>query len=368
MAVEIDTAETTPIEPGRWAVEVLGLEKRYVTRKGLPAGFGRGSATWIISSLIKYRKKVEWTQAVAGVDLKVARGEIFGLLGPNGAGKTSLIKCVATLLEVDGGEVLVNGFSVRTQPELVRRSINLVGTGHWAGFDWGLTIVQNLHFFGSLYGIEKTVRQRRIDEVLERLGMTRFANSTPRTLSTGERQRMLLAKGFLVRAPVFLLDEPTVGLDPEGARSVREFIKERLVGQEGTTAILTTHRMPEAEALCHRIGIMDRGRLVACGTSEELRKLAGERSVLEVRATPIPQSAVAAVRALPGVRAALVKPLGDNSVEESLRVHCASGNGLEGHVTTALESQGVRVLAVEIEEPSLEDAFIALTDRRIDES
>ena len=349
-----------------WAVEVWGLEKRFASRQGLPMGWGFGSAHWIISNIIKYRKQIEWHRAVDGVNLKVRRGELLGLLGPNGAGKTTLMKCLATLLDIDGGEATVNSFDVRTQPDQVRLSMNLVGSGHWIGFDWGMTVTQNLHFFGSLYGLSKAERQARIDETLERLDLTKLAKKTPMTLSAGERQRMLLAKGFMIQAPVFFLDEPTVGLDPDGARNVREFIQKELIGTSGTSGILTTHRMPEAEALCSRIAIMNRGCIVACGTPLELKQLAGQRSILHVRALSIPAAATEAVRRVRGVRAAVTAPVGGESLEESLRVHCEDAGAVADEVVATLRRAGVAVSAVDLEEPTLEDAFIALTDRRLE--
>ncbi len=368
MAVEMleraDEGQLVP-DPSRWAVEVRGLRKRFVTRQGLPVGWGFGNAHWIISSLLKYRQKREWKQAVDGVDLKVERGEVFGLLGPNGAGKTTLLKCLATLLSVDEGEAYVNGYSVRTQPDEVRLSMNLVGSGHWAAFDWGMTVVQNLHFFGALYGLSRSERSERIEHTLERLGLTARAKDTPMTLSAGERQRMLLAKGFMIRTPVFFLDEPTVGLDPDGAREVHEFITRELIGGSGTSGILTTHRMDEAEALCSRIAIMNRGRVVACGTPLELKRLVGERSVLEVRAVSVPREVVGEVRALPGVRAAALAPVGDESLEESLRVHCEDVEAIGRRVVGMLERAGAEVRSLESQDPTLEDAFIALTDRRL---
>jgi ABC-2 type transport system ATP-binding protein len=353
-------------DPGRWAVEVFRLEKRFITRQGLPMGWGFGDAHWIISSLIKYRKAAEWCRAVDGADLRVARGELLGLLGPNGAGKTTLIKCLATLLAVDAGEAYVNGYSVRTQPDQVRLSMNLVGSGHWIGFDWGMTVTQNLHFFGSLFGLDRTTRRARIEETLERLGMAHLAKDTPRTLSSGERQRMLLAKGFMIRTPVFFLDEPTVGLDPAGIQEVCTFIKQELIGSTGTSGLLTTHRMTEAEALCSRIAIMHRGRIIACGTPLELKTLAGEGTILDIRAKALPPAAVSAVRQLGRVRAALAAPAGGDRIEESLRVHCEDTTAVLDRIMDTLRRHGVDILTVDVQNPTLEDAFIALTDRRLE--
>jgi len=346
-------------DPERWAVETFGLEKRFAARHGLPMDWGFGGAHWIISSLLKYRKKVEWHRAVDGVDLRVARGELFGLLGPNGAGKTTLLKCLATLLIPDGGEAFVNGYSVRTEPDQVKLSINLVGSGHWIAFDWAMTVRENLHFFGCLYGLGRGERAERIEAALARLGLEARANDTPRTLSAGERQRMLLAKGFIIRAPVFFLDEPTVGLDPEGAAEVREFIRGDLLAGGGTSGILTTHRMNEAEALCRRVAIMSHGRIVACGTPLELKRLAGERSVLALRASRIGHGTLEAIRRLEGVRAAVASP--SEGVDEAARVHCDRPDRVAGLVVDLLRSDGAEVRALELEDPTLEDAFIALT-------
>ena len=345
------------------AVETRSLVKQFRARSGLPMDWGFGNAHWIVSSLIKYRRKLEWRRAVDDVDLTVERGELFGLLGPNGAGKTTLLKCLTTLLIPDGGEAWVNGYSVRDQPDEVKLSLNLVGSGHWVAFDWAMSVRDNLHFFGTLYGLSRAERTERIEAALARLTLEARAEDTPRTLSAGERQRMLLAKGFMIRAPVFLLDEPTVGLDPEGAAEVREFIRNDLLAGGETSGILTTHRMNEAEALCRRIAIMHRGRIVARGTPVELRSLAGERSVLALRASKVPQLALAAIRALEGVRAAVASP--SEGLDEAARVHCDDPDRQAGPIADLLRRHGAHVRSVEREDPTLEDAFIALTSEAV---
>ena len=370
MAVAVAPSPGTSVAaPSPLAIEARGVKKRFVARTGMPLDWGMGPGHWIISTVVKYRKERRWHQAVDGVDLHVHRGELLGLLGPNGAGKTTLLKCLATLLALDEGEAYVNGYDVRTQQNEVRLSLNLVGTGQWTAFDWGMTVTQNLHFFGALYGLAKSERQVRIDETLVRLKLDHLAKDTPRTLSSGERQRMLLAKGFMIRTPVFCLDEPTVGLDPDGARDVSDFILQELLARSGTSGILTTHRMPEAEALCHRIAIMHRGRIIACGTAAELKRLVGERSVLELRTSPVPRETLAALRALPGVRAAVSAPAGEEgaevaeSMDDVLRVHCEDPGAAASRVTDTLRDHGVDVKRVEETAPTLEDAFVALTDQ-----
>jgi ABC-2 type transport system ATP-binding protein len=351
-------------DPERFAVEAYGVRKRFISREGLPLGWGFGDAHWIISSVIKYRQERRWKNALDGVDLTVRRGELLGLLGPNGAGKTTFLRCLATLLALDEGQAFVNGYDVTSQRDEVKLSMNLVGSGQWSAFDWGLTVRQNLHFFGTLYGLDKAERNARIDETLAWLDLTERAKDKPPTLSAGERQRMLLAKAFMIRTPVFFLDEPTVGLDPDGAHQVRDFITRQLIGS-GSAGILTTHRMEEAEDLCARVAIMDRGRIVAIGTPLELKQAVGERSILEVRAQRVPREVLPILRALPGVRAAVVAPSGEEGLEDSLRIHCEDQDGAADPVADALAASGVTVRSMSAEEPSLEDVFIALTDKRI---
>jgi len=182
--------------------------------------------------------------------------------------------------------------------------------------------------------------------------------------SARERSRVITTPQG-IRTPVCFLDEPTVGLDPDGAYQVREFITRELVGS-GTSGILTTHRMSEAEDLCARVAIMDRGRIVAAGTPRELKQSVGERSVLEVRAEPVPREVVEAVRRLSGVRAAVTAPAGEDGLEESLRVHCEDLDATPARVRDTLAASGVVVHSMNAEEPSLEDVFIAVTNRRID--
>jgi ABC-2 type transport system ATP-binding protein len=224
-----------------------------------------------------------------------------------------------------------------------------------------LTLKQNLHFFGSLYGLTRSERQQRIEAALELLGLTQLAEQTPRSLSSGERQRMLLAKGFMIRTPIFFLDEPTVGLDPQGAREVRAFLKRELLGNSDRSGILTTHRLVEAEELCSRIAVMHQGRIVAAGTPLELKRLAGQHEVLEVHAAAAPPDAIERISRLRGVKHAALAPAGEESVEESLRVHCEDADAIAGAVVDLLRRGGARVGAVEPQQPTLEDAFIALT-------
>jgi ABC-2 type transport system ATP-binding protein len=176
---------------------------------------------------------------------------------------------------------------------------------------------------------------------------------------------MLLAKGFSVKTPVFFLDQPTASLDPHGAREVRTFIRKELIGTSNTSAILTTHRMSEAEELCDRIAIMNQGKIIACGTSTELKKKAGNLISLEIRCLSIPQASIDALRETEGITAAAVSSVGEESLEKSLRLHLRDSS-LEGKAVDTLRRYEASVVSIEREEPTLEDAFLALTQRRLE--
>ncbi|HSL82327.1 MAG TPA: ABC transporter ATP-binding protein, partial [Thermoanaerobaculia bacterium] len=210
--------------------------------------------------------------AVDGVDLRIEPGEFFGLLGPNGAGKTTLVKMLATILVPSAGTAWVNGFDVTTQTRRVRSSVAVVSTRGWLGFDMQLPIQWNLKYWAALYGVPSALLDRRVREVLEIVDLAGKGRESSAVLSSGMRQRLAVAKGLLADAPVFLLDEPTIALDPKSANDIRLFIREEINDRKGTTVILTTQNMREAEEVCDRIAVLDRGRLVATGTVAGLRQ------------------------------------------------------------------------------------------------
>ena len=201
---------------------------------------------------------------------------------------------------------------------------------------------------------------------LQTLGLEEIAKRTPRDLSSGERQKMLLAKGFAVRTPVFFLDEPTASLDPQSALEVRRFIRRELMSAPHTAGILTTHRMVEAESLCDRVAIMHQGKLIACGTVAELKSQVTGLAVLELRCSGIRPDSLAAVRASDAVSAAACVSIGTETVQESLRLHLRDDSKSEG-ILDLLRRHGVTVHGVSRGEPGLEDVFLALTKRRLSE-
>ena len=214
-----------------------------------------------------FRKRVE-TWAIDDVSFTVAEGETYGLLGPNGSGKSSLIRVLSTLLVADSGQVTMLGYSLPQQQQQVRRIIGRVSVD--AAFYKKLSARENLIYTALLYGQKAREAERRAMDILEQLGMENSKFSTPlEEMSRGMQQKISIARALVLNPPILLLDEPTTGLDPKSRRDVQSFL-ERLKEREGTTILLTTHDMAEAERLCARIGFLAHGKLVAEGTAREL--------------------------------------------------------------------------------------------------
>jgi ABC-2 type transport system ATP-binding protein len=208
------------------------------------------------------------TCALQEVSLRIPQGEIFGVLGPNGAGKTTLLNSISTLLLPDSGEITILGESVLKRPEAVRQKINLCSGN--ANFAWSLTVRENLRFYAMLYGLRGPEREKKIVSLIEAFGLAPFADRRFDEASTGTKQRMALAKALINEPQVLLLDEPTVGLDPDIAQRVRDYIRQ-YHQRTGSTLILTTHYMPEAQMLCQRIAFIREGKILALGTPDQLK-------------------------------------------------------------------------------------------------
>jgi len=214
-------------------------------------------------------------QAVAGLDLKINRGEIFGLLGPNGAGKTTTIRMLTMLTRPSGGSALINGYEITRDLSKVKKEIGVVP--QHMNLDLELTARENLELHGRLHKIPRAKRQQRIQELLAYVELADRANDLTVKFSGGMKRRLMIARALMHHPGVLFLDEPTVGLDPQTRRKIWDLI--RRMNSEGMTVLLTTHYIEEAEMLCHRVGIMDGGRLIALGTPAELKKRVGETVV-----------------------------------------------------------------------------------------
>lgn len=324
-----------------FAIETFTLTKRFPKDKGLralvPVSHARGEVT-----------------AVDRVNMAIEEGELFGLLGPNAAGKTTLIKLLCTLIAPTSGTALVNGYDLQ-EGEKIKASVGLV-TGDERSFYWRLSGRQNLEFFSSLQGLSPRRGRRKVEEVLELMGLGEVADERFQTYSTGMRQRLSLARGLLNDPNVLFLDEPTKSLDPKATRHLHELIKNELVGGRGATVFLTTHRLEEAEQLCDRIAIMDKGRIRARGTISELRQMLqrGRRYTLKIGSFS---------KAMLNSLESLVVNLQITTLDEGnvLLEFGASGDEALSEVIDVVRDNGGMVKEVNSEAPPLEEVFAHLT-------
>lgn len=300
-------------------------------------------------------------EALKDVSLEVRRGELFGLLGPNGAGKTTLIKILTTLLAPTTGQARVDGLDVVDQARQLRPRINMVSGGESSGYGI-LTVRENLWLFAQIYGVPSGEALRRIDRMLEVVGLADKARSRVSHLSTGQRQKMNFCRGFITDPTVLFLDEPTLGLDVTSARSIRRFVREWLAERPGRTILLTTHYMAEADELCDRLAIIDRGRVRACDTPAALKRQVQQYPVFELSLAP-GADGYADLGRLAGVHSCTVTP-GPEAV--AVRVALADESAV-GAVVQRVVQGGSRILSLAKREPTLEDAFIELCGHGLDE-
>jgi ABC-2 type transport system ATP-binding protein len=299
------------------------------------------------------RKRLD-VEAVRGVSFSVEQGELFGLLGPNGAGKTTTIKMLITLLLPTSGEARVLGRDVVTDAREVRRRIGYVFGGD-RGLYERLSAHDNLRYFAELYGVSGKKQRTRIDEVLELVGLKGREQERVEGYSRGMRQRLHIARGILHDPEVVFLDEPTIGVDPVGARDLRQTISDLV--SAGKTVLLTTHYMFEADALCDRIAVIAKGEIVGHGTPEQLKANVTGGRVTEIEVFGVDDPTVARLRAIDGVTAVNVEE------REQKQVVVVQTSG-EREVTAPLLAQldGFEVGRVASREPPLEDAYVALVE------
>jgi ABC-2 type transport system ATP-binding protein len=298
------------------------------------------------------RRSHKTVDAVRGVSFEIAPGELFGLLGPNGAGKTTTIKMLITLLLPTSGSASVLGRDVVEDVREVRRHIGYVFGGD-RGLYERLSGLDNLRYFSELYGVSPRDQKRRIAELLELVGLAGREEEKVEGYSRGMRQRLHIARGLLHDPDVFFLDEPSIGIDPVGARELRATVAG--LREQGKTVLLTTHYMFEADELCDRIAVIRAGEIVAEGTPAELKGLVSAGRVLEVETYGVADPEVAAVREVPGVRAAVVEERGQVQV---LVISVEPGAEVTQQVLGRLGD--TRVGRVSHREPTLEDAYVEL--------
>jgi len=308
-----------------------------------------------------YDVKPNPVTALDGVDLEVAPGEFFGLLGPNGAGKTTLIKILTTLLLPTSGEARIFGFDVATDERRIRRIMNMVAGGEQSGYGI-LTVREQLWMFSQFYGLAGREGWRRVDELIEAVGLAEQRLQRVSTLSTGQRQKMNMARGLLNDPWILFLDEPTLGLDVSAARGIRELILDWKAAVPGRTVLLTTHYMAEADELCERIAIVDRGRILAIGSPDELKRRVQRESIFRLEVDRL-DGGTSALGRLPGVvSAALAADSDAESQRVAINLVLVEDAALGG-VVSALGGLDSHILALRKSEPTLEDVFVELVGR-----
>jgi ABC-2 type transport system ATP-binding protein len=315
-------------------IEAIDLRRTYKTTTGV------------------LRRRPLEVEAVRGISFGVEQGELFGLLGPNGAGKTTTIKMLITLLLPTSGQARVLGHDVVDHAREVRKRIGYVFGGD-RGLYERLSARDNLRYFAELYGVSGKAQRLRIDEVLELVGLKGREGERVEGYSRGMRQRLHIARGILHDPEVVFLDEPTIGVDPVGARELRQTIADLIAS--GKTVLLTTHYMFEADALCDRIAVIAKGRIVGEGTPTELKAGVEEGRVTEIEVFGVDEAVLSRLREVAGVTAVTV----EERDQKQLVVVQANG---ERELTAPLLAQldGVEVGRVTSREPTLEDAYVAL--------
>ena len=311
------------------------------------------------------RPETETLVAIDGLNLDIREGEFFSLLGPNGAGKTSTVKILCTLLLPDGGTCRVAGLDVVKDAREVRRQIGVSVRGERSVY-WRLTGRQNLEYFSSLYGLRGKTAQSRIEEIARVVGLEDRIDDYVERYSMGMKQRLAIGVSLVHRPRILLLDEPTIGLDPHGARALRTLVKEELCEGEGVTVLYTTHYMQEADDMSDRVAIIHLGDKVAEGTPSEMKAAAGDNRVVEIQISGDSAPAVRALKEHPAVD----RILSTHEDANSSRIRLRTKEPLNSVGQLSLEDRlaSVDIRAVNLVQPTLEDAFVALTGSFISDS
>ncbi len=298
--------------------------------------------------------------ALDDISFDVKKGEVFGLLGPNGAGKSTTLRILSTLARPTKGTAIIGGYDVVKHDTEVRKLIGIVSE-KMIMYD-RLTAKENLWFFGSLFDLPADLLTQRIDELLGLVQLTKWKNSQVGTFSTGMRQRMNVVRALLNMPQVLFLDEPTLGLDPQSSVEIREFVK-KLNRERGTTIIVTTHTMVDADMLCDRIGIIDHGKVVALDTSDNLKKMVsgGNGTILRLDISNLGPDILSALQSLECVESISQ----DNSTHVRL---IARGDDAFDSVIDAVRRKGGKIASIENQQPTLEDVFLHVTGHEVRDS
>ena len=328
-------------------VEVKNVKKYFISRK---------------KKLFRKTVKSEF-KAVDDISFDIHKGEIFGLLGPNGAGKTTTIKMITGLLRPTSGYVNVMGFNVDENPIKALSNIGTVLAGDRSVY-WKLTARENLEYFAALYGCDRKEAKRRTEVVLNKLGLTEKADELVEKYSTGMKQKVALGKALIPMAPVVLLDEPTLGLDPQSALNLRDIILG--IKNEGGTILLTTHYMEEADFLCDRVAIVDGGKIIALDTPQNLKNSLNEIKSVKIELATLSDNLLEKFKSIEYVKNVTEKYDPDKR-SYTLTIHHTDGESMMQKIIDAITESKCKILNINVIEPSLEDVFINLTGKGLEE-
>jgi len=316
-----------------------------------------------LTRVFEPKKKKEGKSVVAldSVDLKIERGELFGLLGPNGAGKTTLLKILSTLLLPTSGKAYVAGFDVENEFHEVRRRINMVSGGEISGYGL-LTVKENLWMFSQFYGIKTKIALERIDQLLELFNLAEKKNEKVRTLSTGQRQKMNVIRGFVTDPEIIFLDEPTLGLDVNASKIIRDYILDWVSDGKSRTVLLTTHYMAEADQLCDRVAIIDNGKILACDTPDNLKRIVKTSTTFALDVTMLEnKDALGTIQGVDKFR------FSDDAEKGFTRLKFVlTDESAVSDIVSEIVKSGSKILSLKKTEPTLEDVFIKMVGKGLD--
>ena len=310
-----------------------------------------------MGSIVEVRgltKRFDELVAVNDVSFAIQEGEVYGLLGPNGAGKTTTISMVSCLIEPTSGAITVDGHDSVREPGALKAALGVVPQE--VALYPTLTAAENLRFWGSMYGLRGDALKRAVADALELAGLADRAKERIEKYSGGMKRRINIAAGILHKPRVLLMDEPTVGIDPQSRNHILETVKD--LNAAGMTVLYTSHYMEEVEYLCDRIAIMDHGAIIAEGTLNELRDVVGGMDVVAVKVAGATPEVLERVRAIEGVE-------GVESTDDALEVLTRSSGSIMGRLVSTLESEGAHVTSVSVTEPNLESVFLHLTGKSL---
>lgn len=300
------------------------------------------------------RKNYGDLEAVKGISFQVYPGEVFSLLGPNGAGKTTTISMISCLLQPNEGDAKVMGYSIKSNPQAAKACIGVVPQEIAVYED--LSARENLNFWGRMYGLRGPTLRKRVDEVLEIIGLTDRQKGRVSKFSGGMKRRLNIGIALLHKPKVIIMDEPTVGIDPQSRRNILDNVLQ--LNREGATVLYTTHYMEEAEELSDRIAIMDHGSLLALGTQEELVKIVGEMSRIDITINAEAAKILETWKSLPGVQKVTAE-------DGKLSLLVDDSNQVLPRLFESVSQSGTRITSVDIHEPNLESVFLHLTGRAL---